>query len=83
MKKPISKPITVCEAGHRGGIASAKARSPAQRSAIARRAVNERWRRYRERNGATHGPAPAHPQKQAVRSTTHQRPPHTNATDNQ
>ena len=38
--------------GRRGGKARAKKLTPSERTAIARKAVNERWRRWRERNEA-------------------------------
>lgn len=39
--------LTVSELASMGGRAAAKARSPEERTRIARLAVNERWRRYR------------------------------------
>jgi hypothetical protein len=39
--------ITVAEAGHRGGTATAKNRTPEERSEAARRAVNARWAKVR------------------------------------
>ncbi len=41
--------MTVTEMASLGGFACAKVRSPAERTRVARKAVNERWRRYRER----------------------------------
>ncbi|MES2367180.1 MAG: hypothetical protein V4563_14985 [Pseudomonadota bacterium] len=45
----MKQPMTVTEMARLGGYACAKARSPEQRRAIAKRAVRERWRRYKER----------------------------------
>jgi len=42
------RPMTVSEMARLGGLACARKRTPAQRKAIARRAVNTRWKRYRE-----------------------------------
>lgn len=44
-----ARPMTVTEMASLGGFACAKVRSPAERTRVARKAVNERWRRYRER----------------------------------
>ncbi len=43
------KPMTVTEMARMGGYASAKARSPEERRRLAIKAVNVRWKRYRER----------------------------------
>ncbi len=45
------QPMTVIEMARLGGYACAKKRSPEQRRAIARRAVNIRWKKHRERQG--------------------------------
>lgn len=46
-RKPPTRSMTVSELASMGGRAAAKARSPEERTRIARLAVNERWRRYR------------------------------------
>ncbi len=43
------QPMTVVEMARLGGYACAKARTKEERRAIAKRAVNARWKRYRER----------------------------------
>ncbi len=43
------RPMTVREMASLGGYACAKARSPQERTRLARKAVQERWRRHRER----------------------------------
>ncbi len=47
----MSKPMTVVEMARLGGYACAKARSKEERTRIARKAVQTRWKRYRERQG--------------------------------
>ncbi len=43
------QPMTVSEMARLGGLACARKRTPAERTRIARKAVNARWKRYRER----------------------------------
>ncbi len=45
------QPMTVTEMARLGGYACAKKRTPAERTRIARKAVQTRWKRYRERQG--------------------------------
>ncbi len=45
------QPMTVVEMARLGGYACAKKRSKEERTRIARKAVQTRWKRYRERQG--------------------------------
>ncbi len=45
------QPMTVTEMARLGGYACAKKRTPAERTRIARKAVQTRWKRWRERQG--------------------------------